>query len=318
MPYMKKNRLFLVLTLIAAMAVSLQAQVKSDNILSAGKHEFAGAQDVKPAPVMKGTQMMYTHSASQTIAGGTVACVNQATGYTSENHYIRAYNLFGEFNVVGRFYVTAVEFGIENAESGAGAGQPVSVELYTLSGNMLFANMTLLAKKDTTILDTANVNMMVPINAIVEQGQILIVDIHIPNGATDEHAFFLGSNNLGETAPSYLAAAGCGVENPVTYSSIGYPDINLIINVYGDVSAGIEDVTPISIQSWPNPATDMLYMDMPQGLWTVELLNVNGQRILQAEVSGQGSLDVSQLPAGMYILRATDGTRLMQDKVFIR
>ncbi|HOH99324.1 MAG TPA: T9SS type A sorting domain-containing protein, partial [Bacteroidales bacterium] len=115
-----------------------------------------------------------------------------------------------------------------------------------------------------------------------------------------------------------LAAAGCGVENPVTYSSIGYPDINLIINVYGDVSAGIEDVTPISIQSWPNPATDMLYMDMPQGIWTVELLNVNGQRILQAEVSGKGSLDVSQLPAGMYILRATDGTRLMQDKVFIR
>ena len=43
----------------------------------------------------------------------------------------------------------------------------------------------------------------------------------------------------GQTAPSYLAAAACGVTEPTDTAAIGFPGMHIVMNVTGDA-----DVTP--------------------------------------------------------------------------
>ncbi len=49
--------------------------------------------------------------------------------------------------------------------------------------------------------------------------------------------FFIGSNAVGQTAPSYLAAADCGVTEPTDTAAIGFPDMHIVMNVTGDATA---------------------------------------------------------------------------------
>ena len=45
-----------------------------------------------------------------------------------------------------------------------------------------------------------------------------------PEGQTAGNSFFIGSNAAGQTAPSYLAAAACGVTEPTDTAAIGFPE----------------------------------------------------------------------------------------------
>lgn len=313
---MKRNRLFVAMAAIIGFASLSMAQVKSNSVFTTGKTDAFSQEQLIPAQT-KGTQMMITHSTSQTVGTGTVACVDQTTGFTAINHYVRIYDLLPEFSINDPFHISSIAFGVENASSGTGAGQPVSVKLYTLTGAIAFANMTLLAQKDTIIPDMTAAFMNVPIIATVGQGQKLVVDVYIPDGQTAGHTFFLGSNNLGQTAPSYLASSDCGVADPVTYASIGHGTVHLIINVYGDVSAGMEDFSANKFEAWPNPANEVVYVSLPDGKWHVELIGINGQQIMSSELSGNASLETNSLPRGMYLLRASNGTSSLQKKVIL-
>ena len=56
-----------------------------------------------------------------------MACNDNTTGFTTENHYWRAFNM-NTFTGGQAYDVTSVSFGIELAESGTGTGQPVTVK----------------------------------------------------------------------------------------------------------------------------------------------------------------------------------------------
>ncbi|MFN8289756.1 MAG: HYR domain-containing protein [Chitinophagaceae bacterium] len=46
-------------------------------------------------------------------------------------------------------------------------------------------------------------------------------------------AFFLGSNNLGQSAPSYISAPACGITTPTDISDVGFPDDHIILDLNG-------------------------------------------------------------------------------------
>ena len=75
---------------------------------------------------------MITESTSQEIVTGNSAACN-AGGLTAENHYWRAFNM-NTFTGGADYLVTSVEFGIEQAISGTGTGQPATVNLYANHG----------------------------------------------------------------------------------------------------------------------------------------------------------------------------------------
>jgi hypothetical protein len=54
---------------------------------------------------------------------------------------------------------------------------------------------------------------------------------------------FPGANNLPQTRPSYLAAADCGVNDPIDTAGIGFPDSHWVMVVHGDE-------VPVELQSF--------------------------------------------------------------------
>ena len=158
---------------------------------------------------------------------------------------MRVFDLPGQFGITQAINITSVDFGIELA-TGATGSQPAVVNIYTLAGPMLFANLTLIASQPVTVPDQSLTVLNVPVSANIPAGAILVVSIFTPNGQVSGNSFFIGSNNLGQTGPSYLAAGDCGVPEPIPTSDIGFPDMHIVMNVYAN-----DEVQDVPLKSWP-------------------------------------------------------------------
>ncbi len=178
-----------------------------------------------------------THSASQAIVtGNSVAC--NAGGLHTDNSYLRQFDL-SAFGISAVFNVTQVEVGVEQAV-GAGGSQPLTVNLYTKinpAGALTWANLSPIGTASATVTDQSLTLLTVPVAGAAPAGSVLVVEVFTPNGQTAGNSFFVGSNAAGQTAPSYLAAAGCGVTEPTDTAAIGFPGMHIVMNVTGDTTA---------------------------------------------------------------------------------
>lgn len=70
-------------------------------------------------------------------------------------------------------------------------------------------------------------------------------------------------------------------------------------------SASIAGVADIKFSVYPNPASDLLYINTDASVKSglITLLDYNGKVVLEQHMNGSMALDVSKLAAGMYILR---------------
>ncbi len=171
-----------------------------------------------------------TQSASQAItAGNSVSC--NAGGLHADNSYFRAFDLSA---FASGFNVCAVEFGVETANA-AGATQPVVVNVYSNTGGAFPAGTR-------TLVGTSNIALPDQTASIVNQalaaslppGSQLVFELFTPDGQTAGDSFFIGSNAAGQTGPTYIQAADCGLTAPATAASIGFPDMHAVMNVIGD------------------------------------------------------------------------------------
>ncbi|HMU46300.1 MAG TPA: HYR domain-containing protein [Chitinophagaceae bacterium] len=168
--------------------------------------------------------------------------------FTTDNSYWRAYNL-ASYGLAGSLTINSVTFGIENANAnGTGTTQPVDVRLYTSAGAFPGGARTLIASQTVQVSDQTNtlytVNLTTP--PTVPANAILVYEVHTPDGRSPvNNAFFIGSNNLGQTAPCYISAADCGVPTPVTLASLGFPNMHIVMNISGNV-AGPNPLTLVS------------------------------------------------------------------------
>jgi hypothetical protein len=210
----------------------------------------AGGAQEAPAPVDAGPAIpdeddpdeaepvarVLSHSASQEITPAhSVACVQQENGVAVEhrdNSYYRVFDL-GALGIEGTLETDAVTFGIESARSPAGS-QPASVALHTLAGGTLqLAQLTELARVPLSVANQDAGLLTVPLSATVPAGSVLVVEIHTPDSAGNNHLLFVGSNAAGQTGPTFLRApaAGCDLVEPVDLASIGFPDLHLVLSV---------------------------------------------------------------------------------------
>ncbi len=171
-----------------------------------------------------------TQSLSQSILGGNSVSCNGGFGHT-DNSYMRVFDL-PALGYTNDFYINSVDVGIEEAV-GFGGTQPATVNIYSLTGSLLFANLTLLATEAVTVADqTASVlNIPLTNQLTVPAGTILVVEFFTPNGQVDGNLIFVGSNNLGQTGDTYLTAADCGIFDPTSVADIGFPDMHWVLNV---------------------------------------------------------------------------------------
>ena len=217
--------------IVFILAVQLSAQDISKNLNSPS--ETFGQLPLSDRGVLATT---ITHSVDPTtVTTGTgVSCT--ASGITSDNQYWRSF-ILADFGITNDFAVTMVEFGIEQATAGVGGVQPMTVNLYTTDLVFPTGTLTLIGTADVMVPDQALSLFQIPVTGTAPAGSELVVEISIPADTGDGNTFYPGANSLGESAPSYISSAGCGITTPTTYASIGFVTCQLVMSVTGDEAA---------------------------------------------------------------------------------
>lgn len=205
-------------------------------------------------------------NSTDTITSGAGFSCNSGGEHT-DNTYLRRFDLDGAHGVNQTFRVSSVSFGVELANAALDPSQPASVRVYTIAASdatMTFAEMTLLADVPTTVLNSdAGTIKTVPVSATVADPSTtdLVVALFTPNGQASDYQFFLGANADAESGPSYIAAATCGVAEPATVASLGFPNSHFVLFADGDVvdtdGDGTGDGTD-NCSDLPNPGQDDL------------------------------------------------------------
>ena len=120
------------------------------------------------------------------------------------------------------------------------------------------------------------------------------------------------------------AAKGTRIYFYYTYSFPGAGERNNSANknsyVIGSCSTiGTEGHNPdFSINVYPNPANDQVWLDLPKGNYHVQLSNLTGQRILETNLYGGEApeiLDVNNLSPGIYLLTVSNSTQTKTFKI---
>ena len=185
-----------------------------------------------------------TQSVSQEIISGNSVACNNGTA-TAQNSYWRAFDMT-TFTGGAQYDVTSVSFGIENASSGGGMGQPVTVNLYTSGEPFPAGARTLLATTGPlTVADQQLTVLEVPLLASVPAGTSeLVMEVNSPDGRPDGNVFFIGSNPDGQTGASYLSAPTCGTTDPTDLTELGFPNMHIVFNVNGSCPVATPTPTP--------------------------------------------------------------------------
>jgi hypothetical protein len=165
-----------------------------------------------------------TQSASGAIVSLNSVSCNNGIGHT-DNSYIRRFKLATDPRHSHGVHGEPVSFGIEEASSGSGGGQPMSVRLYTIptAAPLTFANLTLVGTTGNfNVPDESLIAHTVNVAGVVAApvAQDLVVEMFTPDGQAAGNLIFVGSNPNGQTRPSYLAAALCGVNQPTDTAAL--------------------------------------------------------------------------------------------------
>jgi hypothetical protein len=185
-------------------------------------------------PLTSRAPVTLTHStdpATVTLLN-SVSC--NAGGLHTENSYYRVFDL-DALGVTGAISVNSVDIGVEQAVGAAGT-QPVNVKLYTSTIDPpTLASMTLLNDTQFEFADASGVVSNFDVtDTVVPAGSILVVELLTPEGQTAGHSFFIGSNAAGQTDESYLRAPDCGISEPTSTATIGFPNMQIVLVVNAD------------------------------------------------------------------------------------
>jgi len=232
---------FLTLALLAATA---QAQSLRRNP-NGPTTPFGGI--APPSGVLGATSITQSTNTATITSGNSVSCNGGSPGFFhTDNSYYRAFTL-SSFNpplTSTQFLVQSVTIGIETANaSGTGTTQPMTVNVYSSTTNPpTNASLTLLSTANANVSDQALTSLTVPLTTqpvfTVATG-ILVIEIFTPSGQAAGHSFFIGSNALGQSGPSFIKAASCGITEITSLAAIGFPNMHIVMTVNGNSQAPV-------------------------------------------------------------------------------
>jgi hypothetical protein len=233
------------------------------------------------------------HNDSDEIIGGTVACPTEPT------NYLRVFDLVNEFNITTDWTISGVSFGTEVSETA-----DITINLYTADDvDPTGAILTLIytGTEATTDLEISEHTLSAPVT--IPAGSILVMELA---ESADGIVYRVGSNDAGQTAPSWLSSETCGAG---TVEGFGFTN-HYIMSVTGEEALGSDTNLSEVISVYPNPATDVLNIAIPSSIdvKSVSLFDVLGKKANVSLVNGQ--VDISELAVGLYLLNVetTNGT----------
>jgi len=163
----------------------------------------------------------------------SIACVDD-DGRPVENSYYRVFDLAAE-EIEGSFHVTKVEIGVQIADGGDDGALPIDVRLHTLAPELPLQvqNLGPVATATNDATERSDNRLAFDFDADIRSGSRLVVEVHAPDGRGRGDAFFIGANDDGQSAPSYIRATECEDDPPRDLATVGFPDMHIIIDVTG-------------------------------------------------------------------------------------
>jgi uncharacterized repeat protein (TIGR01451 family) len=219
--------------------------------------------------------------------------------------------------------------------SGVGATgdiKPDQTMLYTVhfqnTGNFMATNIYILDTIDDQVLDMSTLE-------IVEFSHAM--ELRVINNNLLKFSFnniMLADSNSNEPeshgfvsftiAQKPALAEGTKIENtagiffdynPPIITNTATNTINRFISVE---EWGAADVA--ILQAYPNPAMSELTLKLEVGVENAEvvLFDLNGRKVLERQINGEGRLSVSEIPAGIYMLQATSKAGNQQMRIVVQ
>ena len=175
-----------------------------------------------------------------------VACAGGSPQTTTDNFWSRSFTLT-DFGVTEGFTVESVDFGVESLRLPVTLETTITVNLYQVpAGSPPLSGLTPVGSADILSTDRALEVVTLDVSGSVDAGSALMVEVVSEDfggaGAASGDVFFIGGNGFGQTAPSYVASATCGIFDPTDVSTLGAPgqfdDAHFIIIADGDTGGG--------------------------------------------------------------------------------
>ena len=251
-----------------------------------------------------------THSTSQTIEIDNSLACELFTGIIKDNTFYRHFVL-SDFGITSSYDITSIDYGVEKLVNAPGAGYPVTIGIYSVTGGFPSGSLTLITEVTENLQDQTLTLRNVPITASILANSEFVVAVSVPSddisdGGSGMVTFQIGSNNDGETDDSYISAPNCNLNIPTAFVDQGRPDINIVMNVNGNGStASTGDLDLVSFNYYPNPVKEKLNMRSQEEISSVEIYNILGQQVKSMKPSQlNASIDLTSLSSGTYMVRA--------------
>ena len=181
-----------------------------------------------------------------TLATGVgVSCTWGAPGnFLAPNEFWRRYNPQAR-GLGADFEVVSLSFAVETCLAGFQAGfQPATLSVYrdpTPSNPSPSAGLVLLFSEPILIPDLTNEffthSFSTPVACTNFGADDLVIQLALPDGLAAQNSFFFGGNALGQNSPTYISAIGCGISEPISLGSLGFPNSHMIFDVGGRLAA---------------------------------------------------------------------------------
>ncbi len=283
--------------------------------------------NVDEQPAQRGGSVTLSHSVNPFIVDtGGVACWNSGNGEYRDNTFARTYDLATDFAIAGDFNITAVEWGQGTGDD----GKTIDVNIYTVDTETLSTAVFTLISSDSFTISSADDDSLItyPVNAAIPGGSIVAVEVFAPDeGAVPNQRLFPGFNLSGQTQIAWLRSDGTGTGGANTGCNIPWTNSNevvadpqeYVLNLVGEeVVLGVGDNIAELVNIYPNPATTRLNVEVPSG---VDVLEARLYDVLGKDTGARlvnGSIDVSNLSRGVYVLTVNTSKGALTEKIVKR
>lgn len=209
------------------------------NEIESASYEF---DDLMP---MGGLTLSHSDSLD-VISRNTIACGITDQPDTLQNSFYRVFTL-SDFGIIGEFEASEVTIGIESI----GAAADIEVFLHRLDGALAQANLVEIDSTTVALDGTEETELLtLSLDGVFQPDDSIVVEIAAPSFDGTGNSFYAGSNDQGETAPSYINSFGnCGISEITPFADLNFPEVHLVMTVSGNEllnCAAIDDVSWLS------------------------------------------------------------------------
>ncbi len=168
------------------------------------------------------------------------ACV--VGGVNTDNWYARSFDLSVGPTAGSPFTVHCVDFGVEQNRPSYEVVVNIYIDTDGGAPTHPTVDLALLGSATHTVPDGAELAVetasLVP-PVVVPENATMVVEIFTPSRLVadggDGGSFFIGSNGIGQTAPTYLRADACGIVNYIDVGLTCFCTFHVVMRIDGEI-----------------------------------------------------------------------------------